>query len=202
MERGRTIPGETPAERRTRRAQVDDVETVLEAAARFLETRSRSIAEVRRRLVRAGYRHALVDDAVARLQQLGFLDDEAFARAWVESRDRASPRGEHALRRELGLKGIDREVVEAVLARRRGEPGEADSDGRDGGDPDQGDPDRVAAERLLQRRGGALLREPDPRARVRKTYALLARNGFSPDVCRDLARSFAAVDSALDSLDA
>ena len=33
------------------------------------------------------------------------LDDEAFARAWVESRDRARPRGERALRAELRQKG-------------------------------------------------------------------------------------------------
>ena len=36
------------------------------------------------------------------------LDDETFARAWVESRDRARPRGERAIRDELRLKGIDR----------------------------------------------------------------------------------------------
>ena len=33
------------------------------------------------------------------------LDDEAFARAWVESRDRARPRGERAIRQELGSEG-------------------------------------------------------------------------------------------------
>ena len=45
------------------------------------------------------------------------LDDETFARAWVESRDRARPRGERALQNELRLKGIDRAVVDLVLER-------------------------------------------------------------------------------------
>ena len=47
---------ESYAERRERHAAVDDPAVVLEAAARFLEVRSRSVAEVRRRLGGAGYR--------------------------------------------------------------------------------------------------------------------------------------------------
>ena len=86
---------------------------------RFLEARSRSIAEVRRRLTGAGYRADLVDSAITRLAELGVLDDEAFARGWVESRDRARPRGERALRDELRLKGIERSLVDEVLGDRR-----------------------------------------------------------------------------------
>ena len=102
-----------------RRAAVDDPAVVLEAAARFLEPRARSVAEVRRRLTGAGYRPELVDGAIERLLELGMLDDEAFARAWVESRDRARPRGERAIRQELGLKGVDRSTIDLVLAERR-----------------------------------------------------------------------------------
>src|SRR5512136_1705988 len=91
----------TLAERRERRAGVEDVAEVLDAAARLLEARPRSVEEVRRRLTRLGYRAPLVDEVVERLVELRYLDDEAFARAWVESRDRSKPRGEHALRREL-----------------------------------------------------------------------------------------------------
>ena len=106
-------------ERRERRAAVDDVNDVLEAAARFLEARPRSVHEVRRRLTTAGYRPELVDAAIGRLGELGYLDDDAFARTWVESRDRARPRGEHALRRELRLKGVDDAIVRTVLDDRR-----------------------------------------------------------------------------------
>ena len=48
--------------------------------------------EVRRRLTTAGYRGELVDGAISRLSDSALLDDEVFARAWVESRDRARPR--------------------------------------------------------------------------------------------------------------
>ena len=52
-------------------------------------------------------------------------------------------------------------------------------------------PDRVAAERLLARHARALARVADPRQRRQRAYALLARNGFDPDVCRAVAASLA-----------
>ena len=130
------------AERRERRAAVDDPAVVLEAAARFLEPRARSVAEVRRRLTGAGYKRELVDGAIERLLEFGMLDDEAFARAWVESRDRARPRGERAIRQELGLKGIDRSTIDLVLSERRDAVA-----GLPGDDGEIASPDRSAAER-------------------------------------------------------
>jgi regulatory protein len=169
----------TPAERRERRATVDDPGVVLEAAARFLEVRSRSIAEVRRRLTSAGYRADLVDAAIDRLRELGMLDDAAFARAWVESRDRARPRGERGLRQELAVKGIDRTIVDEVLAERRDT---VEGDGRGS------DPDLAAAAKLLARQARALERIVDPRVRRRRAYALLARNGFDSDTVAEALR--------------
>lgn len=172
----------SPAEARERRAAIDDPAVVLAAAARFLEARPRSVQEVRRRLTGAGYRADLVGAAIARMLELGMLDDEAFARAWVESRDRARPRGERAIRAELGLKGVDRATVDLVLGERR----EALSGG--GSDDEVPvSPDLVAAERLLARHRRSLERVADPRQRRQRAYQLLARNGFDPETCREVA---------------
>lgn len=185
-------PRESFAERRERRAAIDDPAVVLEAAARFLEARSRSVAEVRRRLARAGYDAQLVEGAIVRLGELGMLDDEAFGRAWVESRDRARPRGEIALRRELALKGVDRTIVNDLLDERRAAAA-PDDDGRG--------PDLVAAERLLARNERALARVADPRQRRQRAYALLARNGFDPETCRAASASLAAsLDAGIDEM--
>jgi regulatory protein len=176
----------TVTERRERKAAIDDPAVVLEAAVRFLEERSRSVAEVRRRLTSAGYRSALVDGAIERLLDLGMLDDEAFARAWVESRDRARPRGERAIRQELALKGVDRATIDLVLAERR----EAVVGAGDDGGAEEGGPvsaDEAAGERLVARHARALARVADPRQRRQRAYALLARNGFDPEVCRTVA---------------
>ena len=179
-------PKPSYAERRERRAEVDDIAEVLDAAARFLEARPRSVHEVRYKLSTMGYRAALVDEVVVRLTDLRYLDDDAFARAWVESRDRARPRGEHALRRELQLKGVDRAIIDEVLDRRRDEGTAAVETSGDGS---AHRPDDAAAERLLRRKLAAILREPDPRRRRQRAYALLARSGFSPDVCASVSRS-------------
>ena len=184
---GVTRQRESLAERRERRAAVDDPQVVLEAAARFLEARSRSETEVRRRLTGAGYQPALVEGAIERLLELGMLDDEAFTRAWVASRDRARPRGERALRDELRRKGIDREIVDRVLEER------ASADGETGASPDL-----EAAHRLLQRNERSLSRVADPRVRRHRAYALLARNGFDPETCREVAATVLASPDSLD----
>jgi regulatory protein len=168
---------------------------VLEAAARFLEARSRSVAEVRRRLTQAGYREDLIEGAIQRLGDLGMLDDEAFGRAWVESRDRARPRGEIALRRELALKGVDRTIVDQLLDERRSAPGDRDDAG------DAVGADLAAARRLLARNERALARVADPRQRRQRAYALLARNGFDPETCREASAAFADVDAGPDTGD-
>lgn len=155
-----------PSERRAERALIDDPKVVLDAALRFLEARPRSAAEVRRRLTSAGYREELVGGAIGRLVELGVLDDEAFARAWVESRDRARPRGERALRSELARKGIDRQVSDGVLQDR---------------ETNQPDADAAAARRVLERHARTLERIIDPRERRNRAYALLARNGFDSE---------------------
>ena len=93
---------------------------------------------------------------------------------------RARPRGSHVLRSELLAKGLERDLVASLLAER------VDPAGPDASDPDAvaGGPDLAAAERLLTRRRAALMREPNVRRRRERGYALLARNGFDPDVIR------------------
>jgi regulatory protein len=178
---------ETLDERRARRAEIDDPAVVFEAAARFLETRPRSVQEVRRRLTDAGYRPELIERAIDRFTEIGVLDDAVFAAQWVESRDRANPRGEHALIVELRQKGIDATTIASTLrARREAAVQWEDRSGSEPGPP-AALPDVAAAERLLARHARALGRVADPRMRRQKAYALLARHGFDPDTCREVA---------------
>jgi regulatory protein len=174
-----------------RHAAETDPSTVLAAAARFLETRPRSIAEVRRHLTAAAYPAGLVEGAIGRLTELGMLDDRAFAQAWVESRDRARPRGASTLRRELALKGIDREIVTAVLVERGDAIATNDATAGSGG----ASAEEIAAKRLLSKARATLSRVADPRARRQRAYALLARNGFDPDVCRAESARFTSQET-------
>jgi regulatory protein len=163
------------SERRAERALIDDPKVVLDAALRFLEARPRSATEVRRRLTGAGYEEELVAAAIERLGELGILDDAAFARAWIESRDRARPRGERALRSELSRKGIEGQLTDDVLEARATERPDADA---------------AAAWRVLERHANALARVADTRARRQRAYALLARNGFDSDTAVEAINRF------------
>ncbi len=157
--------------RKSEHAEVTDPSLVLAAALRFLEARPRSTAEVQRRLLTQGYQAVLVEGCVARLLDLGILDDAVFARSWVESRDRARPRGERALRSELARKGVDRAMTDEVLGEREVAHPDADVE---------------AARRVLARHERALEREADPRVRRRRAYALLARNGFDSETATEV----------------
>ena len=180
---------ESFAQRRERRAAVEDPQIVLEAAGRFLEARPRSSAEVRRRLSGAGYRDELVEGAIAKLLEFGVLDDQAFARMWVESRDRARPRGERAIRQELIQKGIERETIELVLSERSESALASASTSETGDEAVAPTADRAAADRLLAKNRRALDRVADPRQRRQRAYALLGRHGFDPETCREVAAS-------------
>ena len=85
------------------------------AALRFLTTRSRSVAEVRRRLARR-YAPEEVQEVIAGLQKQGYLDDSAFAKEWRQQRERSSPKGERQVRQELLRLGVEEVVVREVLA--------------------------------------------------------------------------------------
>ena len=188
---------ESYADRRARRAAIDDPEIVLAAGLRFLETRARSVAEVRRRLIEAGYRPDLVEGTIERLTTIGLLDDDTFARHWIESRDRSRPRGEVALKRELRLRGVDATVISAALEG-RGSAADVAPFGRRAPDDEsedaitRTDPDEIAARQLLARRRRDLERVADPRKRRAKAYALLARNGFSPSIAASLSATVVA----------
>jgi regulatory protein len=96
--------------------QEDLLDKVKQTAYRLISYRPRSIAEVERHLARKGYDQALIDTAVAHLTTVDLLDDEAFAHYWVEQRNTFKPRSRLALSQELRQKGVQRSIIEAVLA--------------------------------------------------------------------------------------
>ena len=96
--------------------QEDERNKAYAHAIRFLGFRARSQAEMVRYLRDKGYSAEAVDEVVGRLVNEQYLDDEAFARFWLEDRERFRPRGQQALRYELRQKGIADEVIDTALA--------------------------------------------------------------------------------------
>lgn len=145
-----------------------DAEQAFEIAGRFLGTRPRSRWEVEQRLRRSGAADDVVAATLERLERIGFVDDLAFARWWVEQRDRHAPRGRFALETELRAKRIPPPIIAAL---------------REASDGDQPTTEDERAAAALDRH---LKRRPvpeDPKA-VQRLGMFLVRRGFEPATAR------------------
>ncbi len=93
----------------------DEAERAYERALNFLSYRPRSESEVRNKLRRKRVAAEAIDSVVGRLLRAGLLDDQEFARYWVDNRTQFRPRGARALRHELRAKGVPSTVIAEVL---------------------------------------------------------------------------------------
>jgi regulatory protein len=93
----------------------DEHEVVYQKALHFISYRPRSAAEVMQNLLKRGISEKLAEETVKRLQGAGLVNDEAFARAWVENRNAFRPRGKSVLKMELRRKGLSDETIHAVM---------------------------------------------------------------------------------------
>jgi regulatory protein len=94
----------------------DAVLQVVDSAAHFMSYRPRSIQEVRQNLTGKETSPDIVEAAVGRLTAMGYLDDEAFARFWVQNRAAFKPLSHRALRQELRQKGVSDAIISEVLS--------------------------------------------------------------------------------------
>jgi len=88
--------------------------SAYEVGVRLLARRAHSRVELRRKLARRGYEEEDIAAALARLGELGYLDDAAFAAAHI--RRRSAGRGPLALSAELAARGVDRRASGRALA--------------------------------------------------------------------------------------
>jgi regulatory protein len=154
----------------------DTVQKAVDSAARFLSYRPRSLEEVRRNLAEKELPPVVIEAAISRLTAMGYLDDEAFARYWVQYRGEFKPLSPRALRVELRQKGISDAIITEVL-------GELDAD------------DLAYQAGLAQARK---LRRPTPELFRKKISALLQRRGFSYSIIHEVVTRLMEEMEALD----
>ena len=117
-----------------------------------------------------------------RFTEVGLIDDAAFARAWVSSRQAGRGLARRALSAELRAKGVDAEVAaEAVEA------------------VDEDD-ERAAARRLVERRAGAM-RRLDRATATRRLMGMLARKGYNGGLAAAVVREVLDEAGAADADD-
>lgn len=88
---------------------------VFDRTLNLLSYRPRSEWELRDYLKRKKQSPALIDKILNKLSKLGYVDDEAFAKRWVEHRRAIKPISSLKLRMELKQKRIPGEFIEAAL---------------------------------------------------------------------------------------
>ena len=141
---------------------------IHERALGLLAVRQRSRRELERRLVQAGFEPEDVSLELTRLETVGLVDDEAFARFVVEGR--------------MGSRGESRRVVAGRLA----QAGVASDVARLALD-EAAEGEQERADRLAEARAGRIS-GLDPHAAFQRLYGFLARRGYPPDVARAAAR--------------
>ncbi len=104
----------TDAEVETLRNE-DAIVQAVDRAARFLSYRPRSVQEVRRNLEEKQLEPVVIEAALDRLNAMGYLDDAAFARFWIQNRTEFKPLSPKALRYELRQKGVSTEIISEAL---------------------------------------------------------------------------------------
>src|SRR5687767_9050511 len=152
----------------TGRREPKNPKSCHERALGLLAVRPRSRRELERRLLAARFSEDEVHDVLTRLERVGLVDDEAFARQYAEQRFGS---------RKEGSRGVERGLRAAGIA-----PGLAATAAEGAADDDEERAADLAASRASRLRGVA------PHKAFNRLSSLLMRRGYSPEISRSAAR--------------
>jgi regulatory protein len=88
----------------------------VQLAVRFLARHDRTVAQVEQFLASKGASPTQVGQKVRRLCDFRYLNDQTYARRWVDNRLASRPCGRERLKAELQAKGIAEAVADQVMA--------------------------------------------------------------------------------------
>ena len=133
----------------------------------LLKFRLRSENELRQRLKKKKFDADIIEMTLFFLKDKGFIDDNYFAKTWIESRIK-KPLGIRRLKAELSIKGINKAIIDTQIDEIKKSYSEEDIVGG------------IAKGRLNKLKG------IDPQKAKKRVYAYLLRRGFSPEVVIDV----------------
>ncbi|SFM76087.1 regulatory protein [Pseudonocardia ammonioxydans] len=162
---------ETPAEQEARAKEI---------CLRLLTDRARTVKELGDALRRKEIPDEVADRVLERFDEVGLVDDKAFADQWVRSRHRFRGLGKRAIALELQRKGVDRETADEALT---------------GIDEDD---ERERARELVAKRlrGLPISTREERQASARKLVGMLARKGYGPGVAYGVVKDEIAAAGA------
>lgn len=94
---------------------MDTLDKFYERTLRFLSFRQRSEKEIRDYLKKKNADDLTAKKIIEKLKEHKFLNDEEFAKWWVEQRTRVKPKADRVIKYELKQKGIDLKIIESLF---------------------------------------------------------------------------------------
>lgn len=143
-------------------------------ALNLLAYRPRSTGELETRLKKAGFSPPAIEHAVGRMDHLGYLDDESFARTFARERIGSGKHGSRRVLADLGRRG-----VRGSMALRAVEEASRERD------------ETADALALAEKRARALPSGLDGHRKRQRLYGHLARRGFSAEAIREALSTLA-----------
>ena len=95
----------------------DAVESAYQISTKFIGYRMRTTSELDKHLTKKGIEQPVIGQVIERLNENGMLNDEGFAKMWIENRSEFRPRSQRLLALELRRKGINSETIQNVIER-------------------------------------------------------------------------------------
>lgn len=151
-------------------------ERTMNRAVKLLAAKSRSVGELRTRLLEKLWTNdEIVDGVIEKLKEYKYLDDEQFAKDLAISKLRQKPQGKRRLQQSLVRKQLDREVMEQAIVTAFEKLPEEQLIGE-------------AIEKRIRLKGN-----PETREDTKKFYDHLLRLGFAYDLIRSKLAEIAKV---------
>ena len=144
----------------------------FERAAKLIAAKSRSVADLRERLLESkNATETDVETVIARLREYGYLDDEKFAFSYASLKVKQRPIGRRRLERDLKFKKVDSSVADEALKLVYAETSEEELIDR-------------AIEKRVRLRG-----KPKNRLESKSLFDYLLRQGFPFELVSEKVRS-------------
>lgn len=143
----------------------EDLVAIREACFRYLSGRDHSSFELKQKVGKKGYKEEDIERVIQNLSDSGYLDDESFAAKFVREKTELNQWGPKKIRSHLYKKGIDRKIIDTVLAQKT----------------DDLQLRQICVD-LVMKRQRHFLREKDDYKRKQKIYRYLAGRGFPGSV--------------------
>lgn len=93
----------------------DQFTKALEKSFRLLGIRPHSQKELEKKLKEKKFAPEIIKKTIARIKELGYLDDKKFAKAWLEAR-KLSHKGKYVVQKELKNKGVAEEIIKKTIS--------------------------------------------------------------------------------------